>query len=130
MKFILRYIKYYDRIYSQFIAHTDYMTGAELDVVVQKAINLFRKWRERNAERQRMMIAKGLLHSEKDIPWSVVYEACMKTTNSTAGVKTMEDNALLDTSDLDFIPDAIYGKRNKEFITYKQRLSELRNQQM
>ena len=130
MKFVLRYIKYYDRIYSQFIAQTDHMTGAELDVVVQKAINLFRKWRERNADRQRMMIAKGLLRSEKDIPWSVVYEACMKTTNSTAGVKTMEDNALLDTSDLDFIPDAIYGKRNKEFITYKQRLSELRNQQM
>ena len=130
MKFVLRYIKYYDRIYSQFIAQTDHMTGAELDVVVQKAINLFRKWRERNAERQRMMITKGLLRSEKDIPWSVVYEACMKTTNSTAGVKTMEDNALLDTSDLDFIPDAIYGKRNKEFITYKQRLSELRNQQM
>lgn len=130
MKFVLRYIKYYDRIYSQFIAQTDHMTGAELDVVVQKAINLFRKWRERNAERQRMMIAKGLLHSEKDIPWSVVYEACRKTTNSTAGVKAMEDNALLDTSDLDFIPDAIYGKRNKEFITYKQRLSELRNQQM
>lgn len=130
MEFVLRYVKYYDRIYSQFIAQTDHMTGAELDVVVQKAINLFRKWRASNAERQRKMMARGLLRSEKDIPWSVVYEACRKTTNSTAGVKAMEDNALLDTSDLDFIPDAIYGKRNKELITYKQRLSELRNQQM
>lgn len=130
MEFVLRYVKYYDRIYSQFIAQTDHMTGAELDVVVQKAINLFRKWRVSNAERQRKMMARGLLRSEKDIPWSVVYEACRKTTNSTAGVKAMEDNALLDTSDLDFIPDAIYGKRNKELITYKQRLSELRNQQM
>lgn len=130
MEFVLKYIKYYDRIYSQFIAQTDHMTGAELDVVVQKAINLFRKWRAENADRQRMMIAKGVLRSDKDIPWEVVYEACMKTTNSTAGVKSMEDNALLDTSDLDFIPDAVYGKRNKELITYKQRLSELRNQQM
>lgn len=141
MSFVSRYIRYYDRIYSQFMAQTDHMTGAELDVVVQKAITLFRKWCEEHDDLHREMLhptkpgdggkpRKPSLRSEKDIPWAIVYEACMKTASSTAGVKSMEDNALLDTSDLDFIPDAIYGKRNRELITYKQRLSELRNQQL
>ena len=123
---VLRLLKYYDKIYRQFIDNTDHMTGAELDVVVQKAITLFRKWCKDNPDRHASMMSRGVLKSEKDIPWDVIYEACRKTTVSTASVKSMEDMALLDTSDLDFVPDAVYGRRGTQDITYKQRLEELR----
>lgn len=118
---------YYDRKYKPFMEQTDHMTGAELDVVVQKAITLFRKWKVENADTYAELLRRGILKSEKDIPWPVVFEACNKTTNSTASVKSMEDNALLDTSDLDFVPDAIYTRTNDGTeITYRQRLEELR----
>lgn len=131
IEIVLRYIIYYKKCYSVFMKNTDHMTGAELDVVVQKAITLFRRWKKENPEQQQDQLRKGMLKSYKDIPWEVINEACMKTTYATTNIKSMEDNALLDASDLDFIPDAIYGRRgNNEEITYKQRLEELRNQQM
>lgn len=124
---VMSRFKYYDKVYKRFMDTTDHMTGAELDVVVQKAITLFRKWIQADGGKaQTEAIATGRLKGKKDIPWGVLKEACLKTTSSMASVKSMEDNALLDTSDLDFVPDAIYGLRNGVPITYKQRLEELR----
>lgn len=124
---VFKHIQYYDKRYNIFFKHTNKMTGAELEVVLQKAINLFRRWSTKNQTKKETFIKQGKLQDELDIPWAFIKEACIKTTNSTASVKSMEDKALLDTSDIDFIPDATYGIDNSgNEITYMARLETLR----
>ena len=128
MSKVFTLLKIYDKIYRPFQEQTDYMTGAELDVVLSKAITIFRKWTKEHDDLWHRMLNSPILENEKDIPFDILYEACVKTTNATAGIKTMEDNALINTSDTDFIPDAKYGVTNdgKE-ISYLERQTELVN---
>lgn len=117
----------WEKVYSTFVDQTFRMTGAELDVVMNKAINLFKKWRRKvGAEGVQQAIAAGAMTNEKDIPWQFLYEACTKTVNAVAGIKQMEDMALINTSDTDFIPDALYIETDDgRMISYLERHEEL-----
>lgn len=118
----------WEKIYSTFVDQTFRMTGAELDVVMNKAINLFKKWKRKVGDKQvEALIERGILKHDKDIPWTpFLYDACKKTVNAVAGIKQMEDMALLNTSDTDFIPDALYIKTDDgRLVSYKDRHEEL-----
>ena len=127
IEFLLLYIMRWEMIYRPFATQTFQMTGAELDVVMNKAITLWRRYLRRNPEKVQKFIEKGALLNEKDIPWRpILFEACRKTVNAVAGIKLMEDNALLNTSDLDFIPDAMYAETDDgRQISYHERQEEL-----
>ena len=128
LKRVTGYLKLNDHIYRPFHEQTEFMTGAELEVVASKCISIMRKWNTEHPERLENMLERKVILHEKDIPWKILYEACKKTATAVGGIKTMEDNALLDTSDIDFIPDAKYITTNtgKE-ISYMERLEELTN---
>lgn len=120
-------LQYYDKRYKPFFTQTERMTGAELDVVVQKAITLYRQYKKKHPDRVEALIERGVIKDDHDIPFSVLYDACCKTTNATADIKSMEDMALINTSDMDFIPDAAYGTNNAgEVVSYRSRQEELR----
>lgn len=126
-KVVSKRLQYYDKRYKPFFTQTERMTGAELDVVVQKAITLYRQYKKKYPDRVEKLIARKVLQDDHDIPFSVLYDACCKTTNATADIKSMEDMALINTSDMDFIPDAAYGTNNAgEVVSYRSRQEELR----
>lgn len=120
--------------YKVFSMQTFQMTGAELDVVMNKAIVLWKRWKRNGTNAQQTLqalINSGALLDEKDIPWEpFLYEACKKTVSAVPGIKRMEDMALLNTSDIDFIPDALYGvsSENRQ-VSYYERHEELLSQQ-
>lgn len=121
---VSQWLQYRDKYYAPFASQTFRMTGAELEVVMSKAITLFRRWQKDNPDAYAKMVAQG---HERDIPWSVLLEASTKMTASMASVKAMEDAALKDTSDTDHIPDALYGRtKDGADISYRQRYEELR----
>lgn len=103
---------YRDKFYKPYETQTDGKTGAELEVTVQKAVSLFKKWKIRNTDRLQELIAQKIIKNENDIPWMHVIEACKRTASAISGIKSMEDYALIDTSDTDFIPDEVYGETN------------------
>ena len=117
----------WEMVYKPFCVQTFQMTGAELDVVMNKAITLWRRFLRRNPNAIDMLIERGNIQDEKDIPWiPFLLDACRKTVNAVAGIKLMEDNALLNTSDLDFIPDAMYAETDDgRQISYHERQEEL-----
>ena len=117
----------WEMVYKPFCVQTFQMTGAELDVVMNKAITLWRRFLRRNPNAVDMLIERGNIQNEKDIPWiPFLLDACRKTVNAVAGIKLMEDNALLNTSDLDFIPDAMYAETDDgRQISYHERQEEL-----
>lgn len=118
----------WEKIYSVFAKLTFQMTGAELSVVMLKAQSLYKKWkRKKGLEVVEQMIASGALKSDRDIPWHPFLEdACRKTVKASSGIKRMEDMALLNTSDIDFIPDALYGNTDEnQAISYRDRHQQL-----
>lgn len=128
IKMLHKRIWRWETIYSTFIDQTFRMTGAELDVVMNKAINLFKKWKRRvGQDKVDLAIEKKIMADEKDIPWSpFLLDACRKTVNAVAGIKEMEDMALINTSDTDFIPDALYAELDDgRQISYRERHEEL-----
>lgn len=119
-------LKKYDKVYKSFIDNTDFMTGAELYVVMNKTIVLWRKWIRKHPKGVQEAVARGLCTGLRDIPWHFLEEACRKTTTAVADIKPMEDAALLNSSDTDFIPDAKYITTDDgKDISYKDRHSEL-----
>lgn len=126
-KFACRRMKLYDMKYSPFYDKTEFMTGAELDVVVSKCITLMRDMVSDDRDRLNRLIRNKEMTDEHDIPFEILREACETILPATVGIKQMEDAALLDATDMSFIPDAKYntsdtGKDN----SYRERLSELR----
>ena len=119
--------KRWEQIYRPFAAQTFQMTGAELDVVMNKAITLWKRWVRSHPDGVERLIAMKAIKHDKDIPWNpFLLDACRKTVNAVAGIKLMEDNALLNTSDLDFIPDAMYAETDDgRQISYHERQEEL-----
>ena len=103
---------YRDKFYKPYETQTDGKTGAELEVTVQKAVSLFKRWKAEHNDRLQELIAKKIIKGDKDIPWTHVLEACKRTASAISGIKSMEDYALIDTSDTDFIPDEVYGETN------------------
>lgn len=120
-------LKKWEMIYKPFCAQTFQMTGAELDVVMNKAITLWRRFVRQKPEALPVLIQNGIIQDDHDIPWEpFLFNACRKTVNAVAGIKLMEDNALLNTSDLDFIPDAMYAETDDgRQISYHERQEEL-----
>lgn len=120
-------------IYKVFSQQTFRMTGAELDVVMNKAISLWRRWKRKNGSDEvvKRLIMRGDIIDENDIPWQpFLLDACHKTVNATAGIKSMEDDALLNASDSDFVPDALYARTDDgRLISYAERHEELLAQQ-
>jgi hypothetical protein len=122
----------WEKIYSVFVAQTMRMTGAEMDVIMNKAINLYKKWkRSVGEEKVQDCIKQKMIKHDHDIPWQpFLYEACKKTVNAVAGIKQMEDMALINASDIDFIPDALYIETDDgRMISYLERHEELVTQQ-
>lgn len=118
----------WEMIYSTFVEQTFRMTGAEMDVIMNKAINLFKKWKRRiGPEKVQEAIDRKMIADDHDIPWSpFLMDACKKTVNAVAGIKQMEDMALINTSDIDFIPDAMYAElADGRVISYRERHEEL-----
>lgn len=118
----------WEQIYSTFVDQTFRMTGAEMDVIMNKAINLYKKWiRKIGPDRVKDAINAGLMKHDHDIPWyPFLMDACKKTVNAVAGIKQMEDMALINTSDTDFIPDALYAQLDDgRVISYRERHEEL-----
>lgn len=112
--------------FDPFGALTTGKTGAELDVVINKCISIYRKWKITHKERYEQMLANGEISGARDIPWFIVLEACEKTTSAVSGIKTMEDFALIDTSDTDYIPDEEYGiMQSATPISYRDRQAQL-----
>ena len=119
--------KRWELIYKPFSAQTFQMTGAELDVVMNKAITLWKRWTRSHPDGVERLINMKAIKHDRDIPWHpFLLDACRKTVNAVAGIKLMEDNALLNTSDLDFIPDAMYAETDDgRQISYHERQEEL-----
>lgn len=126
-KTLLKYLWKWQTVYGPFSEQTFSMTGAELDVVMNKTINLFRKWkRKKGAEVVEQAISRGKMTDQNDIPWKFLLDACIATINASAGIKSMEDMALLNTSDEDFILDALYAETDDgRKISYRERHEEL-----
>ena len=70
-----------------------------------------------------------MIVDDHDIPFQpFLYDACRKTISAVSGIKEMEDNALLNTSDSDYIPDAMYAITDEgREISYLERQDELVN---
>lgn len=112
----------YDKIYGPFARYTFSKTGAELDVVMNKAITLWRRWCRENPEKLKVAIETRRVRDERDIPYHILELACHKTVSAVVGIKEMEDAALVNTSDRDYIPDAVYGKNDEgKEISYLER---------
>lgn len=126
-KFACRRMKLYDMKYSPFYEKTEFMTGAELDVVVSKCITLMRDMVSDDRDRLNRLIRSKEMTDEHDIPFEILREACETILPSTVGIKQMEDAALLDATDMSFIPDAKYNTSDTgKDKSYRERLSELR----
>lgn len=118
----------WEQVYSTFVDQTFRMTGAEMDVIMNKAINLYKKWKRKiGPEKVQKAIAAHVMKSDHDIPWSpFLLEACKRTVSASSGIKQMEDMALINTSDTDFIPDAMYAQLDDgRVISYRERHEEL-----
>ena len=103
------------------------MTGAELDVVVSKCITLMRDMVSDDRDRLNRLIRSNEMTDEHDIPFEILREACETILTATVGIKQMEDAALLDATDMSFIPDAKYNTSDTgKDKSYRERLSELR----
>ena len=112
--------------FDPFDSLTTSKTGAELDVVINKCISIYRKWKISHRERYEQMLANEEIAGPRDIPWFIVLEACEKTTSAVSGIKMMEDFALIDTSDTDYIPDEEYGiLQSATPISYRDRQEQL-----
>lgn len=127
-----RFIAYKQLYFDIFAGLTIGKTGAELDVVINKCISLYRKWKIAYPERFQRILNQKLITDERDIPWFIVEEACKKTTAAVSGIKSMEDYALIDTSDTDYIPDEEYGRLSSaKVVSYRERqetlLARMRN---
>lgn len=117
---------YRDKYYKSFEQQTEGKTGAELEVTVQKAVSLFKRWKAEHPDREQQLLSSGVMKDENDIPWTHVINACRRTASAISGIKQMEDNALVDTSDTDFIPDEVYGETNNaRKISYLERRETL-----
>ena len=128
-KFACRRMKLYDMKYSPFYDKTEFMTGAELDVVVSKCITLMRDMVSGDRDRLNRLIRNREMTDEHDIPFEILREACETILPATVGIKQMEDAALLDATDMSFIPDAKYNTSDTgKDKSYRERLSELRAQ--
>lgn len=126
-KFACRRMKLYDMKYSPFYDKTEFMTGAELDVVVSKCITLMRDMVSGDRDRLNRLIRNKEMTDEHDIPFEILREACETILPATVGIKQMEDAALLDATDMSFIPDAKYNTSDTgKDKSYRERLSELR----
>lgn len=126
-KFACRRMKLYDMKYSPFYDKTEFMTGAELDVVVSKCITLMRDMVSDDRNRLNRLIRNKEMTDEHDIPFEILREACETILPATVGIKQMEDAALLDATDMSFIPDAKYNTSDTgKDKSYRERLSELR----
>ena len=126
-KFACRRMKLYDMKYSPFYDKTEFMTGAELDVVVSKCITLMRDMVSDDRDRLNRLIRNKEMTDEHDIPFEILREACETILPATVGIKQMEDAALLDATDMSFIPDAKYNTSDTgNDKSYRERLSELR----
>ena len=126
-KFACRRMKLYDMKYSPFYDKTEFMTGAELDVVVSKCITLMRDMVSGDRDRLNRLIGNKEMTDEHDIPFEILREACETILPATVGIKQMEDAALLDATDMSFIPDAKYNTSDTgKDKSYRERLSELR----
>lgn len=126
-KFACRRMKLYDMKYSPFYEKTEFMTGAELDVVVSKCITLMRDMVSDDRDRLNRLIRSNEMTDEHDIPFEILREACETILPATVGIKQMEDAALLDATDMSFIPDAKYNTSDTgKDKSYRERLSELR----
>lgn len=126
-KFACRRMKLYDMKYSPFYDKTEFMTGAELDVVVSKCITLMRDMVSDDRDRLNRLIRNKEMTDEHDIPFEILREACETILPATVGIKQMEDAALLDATDMSFIPDAKYNTSDEgKDKSYRERLSELR----
>lgn len=124
--FCAKWILYKEMYFDQFGDLTVGKTGAELDVVINKCISLYRTFKADSPERYKKMLADGTIPDERDIPWAIVLEACTKTTAAVSGIKSMEDYALIDTSDTDYIPDEEYGRlSSNKTISYRERQEQL-----
>lgn len=131
-KRLLAYIWRWEMIYKPFANQTFMMTGAELDVVMNKAITLYKRWKRKIGPSEvQKYVDSGAIQNDRDIPWNpFLLEACQRTVNATAGIKEMEDDALLNTSDTDFIPDALYGVTDDgRAVSYEERHEELINKE-
>lgn len=128
-KFACRRMKLYDMKYSPFYDKTEFMTGAELDVVVSKCITLMRDMVSGDRDRLNRLIRNREMTDDHDIPFEILREACETILPATVGIKQMEDAALLDATDMSFIPDAKYNTSDTgKDKSYRERLSELRAQ--
>ena len=128
-KFACRRMKLYDMRYGPFYDKTEFMTGAELDVVVSKCITLMRDMIAGEPDRVRRLLQAKEMKDEHDIPFEILREACETILPATVGIKSMEDAALLDATDMSFIPDAKYNTSDSgKDKSYRERLSELRAQ--
>ena len=117
---------YRDKYYKPFEQQTEGKTGAELEVTVQKAVSLFKRWKAEHPDREKQLLSSGVMKDENDIPWTHVINACRRTASAISGIKQMEDTALVDTSDTDFIPDEVYGETNNaRKISYLERRETL-----
>lgn len=126
-KFACRRMKLYDMKYGPFYDKTEFMTGAELDVVVSKCITLMRDMVSDDRDRLNRLIRNKEMTDEHDIPFEILREACETILPATVGIKQMEDAALLDATDMSFIPDAKYNTSDEgKDKSYRERLSELR----
>ena len=124
--FCAKWVLYREAYYDQFGDLTVGKTGAELDVVINKCISLYRTFKAENPERFKQMLDRGEIQNERDIPWAIVLDACSKTTAAVSGIKSMEDFALIDTSDTDYIPDEEYGRlSSNKTISYRERQEQL-----
>lgn len=129
LKEIERRFRKYDKRYSPFVQFTMSKTGAELDVVMNKAISLWRRWKKENPEKLQVALERGKIADENDIPYEILEQACHKTVSAVVGIKEMEDAALVNTSDNDYIPDAVYGENDEgKEISYRERQATLLTQ--
>ena len=122
----------WERFYKPFQDKTRQMTGAELDVVMNECINLWKRWCRNNPDKLAQAIARGRIVDDHDIPfYPFLMEACQTTVSAISGIKEMEDNALLNTSNTRYIPDAMYAVTNDgREISYIERQDALVNKKM
>lgn len=129
-------LKKWEKVYKPFQDKTMQMTGAEIDVVINKCVTMWKKWSRRNPDKVKMLIKygpeRGGIADDHDIPFHpFLYDACRKTVSAVSGIKAMEDTALLNTSDIDYIPDAMYAITNEgREISYLERQDELKTSRM
>lgn len=124
--FVANRLLYREMYFDRFGDLTLGKTGAELDVVINKCISLYRTFKAEQQKRFKEMLESGVIKDERDIPWSIVLDACSKTTAAVSGIKSMEDYALIDTSDTDYIPDEEYGRlSSNKTISYRERQEQL-----